>query len=322
MSKEGLLITGATGFIGYHVVRRLALEGSYQIVAIIKAGKKHRNVAELERLGVTMVEGLFYDKELLNRIFKEFSVRYVIHLAALRGSGAGSKEEYRIVNVIGTQLLLDASLSFRVKRFIFCSSVGVFGTIPRELPANTSTRLNGDSRYHISKILAEQKVNDYIAMGLDALIVRPTVTYGPGDDGFPRTLAELVRRRLFLPSRDVRIHLLSVDGLAGLMPRMLTSRSTEQRTFIAADSTPISLAFLVNRIHCHYHKTEYPSFLKLPYPIVRGLVAAFHLCRNEKWVTRLRLVSESWYYDINDTIKAFDYVPANTDDAFVKALGT
>lgn len=214
MNKEYVLITGATGFIGGHVANKLLSEGKYALIAIVRKSDKYRNVEELKQRGAILVEGIFYDENLIAKIFNKFPVRYVIHIAALRGGGAGTEGKYHTVNVHGTEVLLEGSLSHQVKKFIFCSSVGVFGTIPCELPANINTRLNGDNAYHRSKIVAEQKVQKYIDKGLDAFVVRPAITYGSNDDGFSAILVKLVRKRLLLlPSNENSIHLLDVHKL-------------------------------------------------------------------------------------------------------------
>ena len=204
------------------------------------------------------------------------------------------------------EVLLEASFKNQVKKFIFCSSVGVYGTIPKELPANIMTELNGDNEYHKSKILAEKKVQEFINRGLDAYIARPTITYGIGDNGFPSILITLARKRMLLqPFKDVKIHLLDVNNLAGLFSKIVQTNNLTPRVFIAADERPITLKELVNLIHCHYNKSKYPSFLKLPTSIFKILSLFFKLSRNEKWLTRILLVSKSWHYDIDETMNAF-----------------
>ena len=321
MSEEYLLITGATGFIGSHVIEKLLSDKSYRLITIVRKSRNYKNVNDLRSKGVSLVEGNFYDKNLIEKIFEKFPVQNVIHLAALRGGGAGTKEDFYEVNVRGTEVLLAASLKNQVKKFIFCSSVGVFGTIPKEVPANLKTELNGDNAYHNSKILAEEKVREFINRGLNAYIIRPTITYGTGDQGFPKTLVELVKKRVFLlPFKDIKIHLLDVTSLAELVSQMVKYDSLNQRVFIAADEAPIPLKELVNSIHFHYYRTNYPPILKLPNSIFKVLSLAFQLSRNEKWLTRILLVSKSWHYDRSETTSTFQFIPAQTKDSFLKTM--
>jgi len=316
-----ILITGATGFIGAHVTEKLLQDKSFVIVAIVRHISNYKNVEELAKKGVRLVEGSFYDEKLIERIYEKFPIKHVIHIAALRGSGVGTQSEYFTVNVEGTEVLLEAAQRHRVKKFIFCSSVGVFGTIPENLPATVKTNFVGDNEYHHSKIIAEEKVHQYIGRGLDAYIIRPAITYGAGDDGFPMTLVNLTRKKqLLLPSKDIKVHLLDVESLSELLIQMIKAGTSNQRVFIAADESPISLKELVNLIHLHLYNTAYPSFLKLPGIVYKVLSFFFKLTGNKKWLTRTLLISRDWYFDMSDTVTTYNFSFSNTKTNFVKRM--
>ena len=251
-----ILLTGATGFIGSHVAERLLNDQSFRVVAIVRKKRDHKNMENLQRKGVLLVEGAFYDKTLLETVFSDYPIKYVVHLAAIRGEGSGTKEDYYKVNVLGTEALLEASLHNGVKRFVFCSSVGVFGTIPQTLPGNLMGPLNGDNLYHQSKISAEEKVGDFTHRGLDAYIVRPSITYGKGDNGFPLKLVGLVKKR-FLPlvHEGNLIHLLDVEKLADVFINVLVADDLKQRILIVADKEPVLLGELVDLIYTHFFGT-------------------------------------------------------------------
>ncbi|NIO21119.1 MAG: NAD-dependent epimerase/dehydratase family protein, partial [Candidatus Aenigmarchaeota archaeon] len=134
MMEKCVLITGATGFIGSHVTKRLLWEREYRVVAIVRKKRSYKNVHDLEENGAILVEGNFCDMNLLENTFERFPIQNVVHIAALRGGGAANRKDYHELNVSGTELLLEASFESQVQRFIFCSSVGVFGTIPKEVP--------------------------------------------------------------------------------------------------------------------------------------------------------------------------------------------
>jgi nucleoside-diphosphate-sugar epimerase len=321
MTRKHILITGPTGFIGSHVAYKFLADKNYQLVAMVRRKKDYKNAGELENEGAILFEGSFCDKAFTERVFKEFPVEYVIHLAALRGGGAGTAQDFREVNVLGTEVLLHASLKNKVKKFIFCSSVGVFGTIPENLPAGLNTVLIGDNEYHNSKILAEEAVQRYIGLGLNAYIIRPTITYGPEDNGFPSTLVNLVRRRLFfLNFKDVMIHLLDVESFAEIIKKLVDSEGILQRVFIAADRDPVILKDLVNQIHHHYYKRPYPSFLKLPDVVFKIMINIFRITNSEKWHTRILLISKNWYYDISETTDLLGFVPRSTSELFIKQV--
>jgi nucleoside-diphosphate-sugar epimerase len=323
MREECVLITGATGFIGSHVIERLLSCEEYGVVAIVRKSMNYKNADRLRSRGVILVDGMFYDGKILDETFRKFPVRYVIHLAAVRGAGRGKREECYKVNVSGTELLLEQSLTNRIQKFIFCSSVGVFGTIPKELPANLRTDLNGDNDYHHSKIIAERKVEEFIKKGLNAFVVRPAITYGRGDKGLPAGLVELVRRKMmFLPFKNTKIHLLDVNSLADLFVNILKCDRLRSRILIAADDEPIALRDLANLIHYHYYKRDYPSIFRIPNTLLDLGDLFFRLIGNEKWCARMKLLSKDWYYDTSECVDSIGFKPRNTKEEFCKLLRT
>ncbi|MFP4087208.1 MAG: NAD-dependent epimerase/dehydratase family protein [Desulfobacteraceae bacterium] len=321
MEKGYTLITGATGFIGSHVAKRLLQDGTWPVIAIVRRGRGYKNTADLERRGTVLVRGRFYDPDLLDRLLKSFPIRNVIHIAALTGEGKGSRKDYNDVNVRGTDVLLSVSHRNRVDKFIFCSSVGVFGTIPVKLPADATTQVNPDNLYHRSKHIAEQRVYDFIDRGLNAYIVRPTITYGKGDTGFPATLVRLVRtRRLILPFQKNRIHLLSVHGLAEMFLKLVTVHSVDNRVFIAADEGPVVLRDIVNIIHSFYFGRDYPRFLKMPAVVFDAFEKISRITHNKRWLGRIQRISEDWFFNTRSTDWLIGFRPANTHREFLRYL--
>ncbi len=319
MDKKAVLVTGATGFIGSHVARGLADSGKYRIVAVVRQTDHYKNTDELSADGVLLVKGIFYDEKVLGPLFREYRIEYVIHLAALRG--AGKQGSYDEVNVNGTERLLEASLRNKVRRFIFCSSVGVFGTIPCEVPATTDTRLNGDTVYHNSKIRAEEAVKKYMEKGLDAFIVRPSITYGKGDDGFSATLIKLVRKRwLFLPKYPSRIHLLDVKSLAELFCTLLAQHTPHTKIMAMADESPILLSDLANLISRFYFGKDYPSRCRISPHLFTAIEETFRLVGSEKWTTRIQLISKDWFYDVNPIQSIPGVQIAKTEQNFLRYL--
>jgi nucleoside-diphosphate-sugar epimerase len=318
MDAGCVFLTGGSGFIGSRLIESLLSHGSYRVIAVVR-NLSHANIADFTGDSRTVfVEGLFFDPELVERIFSKYDIGAVIHLAAVRGAGAKDKSGYQRVNVDGTEVLLKAALKYGVRKFIFCSSVGVFGTVPKELPATTRTELRGDTLYHRSKILAERLVANYRSRGLNAFVVRPTITYGRGDRGFPAILARLVRKRmLWLPFHDIRIHLLHVGALSRLFIAMLENAELSGGVFIAADREPISLRELVDSVHMHYYQSSYPNIFQIPSFMFTALTKTFRLLRNEKWSLRIQLISKSWYYDIRETVSAVRFEAADTKETFV-----
>ena len=316
-SKQPILLTGASGFIGRHVVRKLAGVESLQLVCIVRGGERHRQAGSLLEEGATLIPGDFWDEALLHKIFEEHSIRQVIHVGAIRGGRVASAADYRRVNVRGTELLLREAYQHGVQKFVYCSSVGVYGAIPVTVPAGLSTPFRGENQYHQSKIDAEKAVAEYIQKGFNAYIVRPSVTYGSGDDGFAETVTHLVKQHLlWLPRTDHRIHLVDVERIAEVFLSLVLKDGCAQRVLIAADTEPVRFKDLVDWIHWHFYQRPYPRYLRLPDWAFQLSLHLFEKIGNEKWAARMALLSGDWHYQCADTYRLLDVKPIPTREAF------
>lgn len=322
MHKRYCLITGATGFIGACIAEKMAGVPGIAVVAVVRKKNEYKNVESLRSMGVVLVEGEFYSDDVIAKIFTDYTFSYIIHCAAIRGGGQGTPGDYWRVNIDGTEKLLHASLNGKAGKFIYCSTVGVLGTIPHQLPAGVNTPCNPDGDYHISKYEAEKLVLKYRDNGLDAVIVRPTVTYGEDSSGFPEMLVSLVKKRMLpLTGHEVFIHLLDVNAFANLVISMCNTEKTFNPIVIAADRKPVSLRKLADIIHHALYGREYPSWIVMPGFIFSFLARFFRIARNDKWLTRIELLSRDWYYDIEETIRIYDYDACDTEEVFLKEMG-
>ncbi|MCD4830121.1 MAG: NAD-dependent epimerase/dehydratase family protein [Candidatus Cloacimonetes bacterium] len=294
-----VLITGVTGFIGQHVARLLATE-KFHLTALVRPTTPVSRLGDLAdklqvvRLALDDINGL---KEYLAA--QQFDA--IVHIGAVRGGRRANRAMYERVNVQATEQLAISARETGA-RFIFCSSVGVFGAIPLELPANDQSPRQHDSLYHSTKIRAEALVQRLALEGLDAVIVRPAITYGSGDDGFPQTLIRMVdRRRLFLPARPVLIHLTEVKLLARAFLRLLSDDIPSGRAYIVADPEPVSLPALTDAIHERLHDRPYPrSRVVSGHWFDMGASIARKL-KKETWTARFQLISRHWFFDVEDT---------------------
>jgi nucleoside-diphosphate-sugar epimerase len=184
------LITGATGFIGRHIVAACR-ERNHQVTALVRPTSDTR---ELEQLGATLYKGELTDVGLVRSAVTEVDV--VVHAAAKVGDW-GPVDEYRKVNVEGLRGLLDGCKGQAISRFIHIGSLGVYaarhhyGTDESEpLP-----RRHRDG-YSQSKIEAEQlALRYYDEFGVPVVVLRPGFVYGPGDRAVMPRLIDGLRRR-------------------------------------------------------------------------------------------------------------------------------
>ena len=172
------LVTGATGFVGSHVARKLVASGK-TVRALARPNSRRQ---ALDGVSVEWFEGDLRDAASLDRALA--GIREVFHVAADYRLWARHPKEIYDTNVNGTRNLLSAALRARVDRFIYTSTVATIA-VPRgtSLPDETN-RASVDEmigNYKRSKLLAEQHALRAAHEGMPVIIVNPTTPVGPGD---------------------------------------------------------------------------------------------------------------------------------------------
>ena len=306
---QKILVTGSSGFIGSNLIGELLQKG-YTVYAISREKQNAKLFAAFSEY--RPVTGRFYDPALLNNL-KDETIDAVIHLAAIRGESPRPTSEYQQVNVAGTEAMLQFARKNNIPKFIFVSTVGVLGTIPKRQPAKADAPPNPDNKYHRSKWQAEQLVRRYHSRELQTLILRPTITYGPGDNGFiPKMIRMIKNKRFFYPVKPVNIHLLSVRALSALLARVAAMKSLNGETYLVADRSPVPLRVLVDFISQQCSGKNYPAVFRWPDFTFQLGQKMLTLVGNHQLVTSLRLISADWTYDISETIRQLDYRPLDT----------
>lgn len=196
-----ILVTGASGFIGQHLTRSL-LAQEHQVRTLLR-----RSSVRVGLDGATSYIGDLTDAASLRQAVE--GVDQVYHLAVIRDRPGISYQDYYAVNVEGTRHILDAAAA-QGARFVYCSSVGVLGypgvtDIDEDFAYRPE---DGKYNYHHTKALAEQLTLEYHHQGrLKATVVRPVITYGPGDSyGMITKLLAMLARARFIPIGDGRNH--------------------------------------------------------------------------------------------------------------------
>lgn len=231
-----VLVTGATGFIGRHLVPALQGEGYRVRAALRTAGPGAWDEAGLiGDIGTTIDWA---------PLFQE--VDCVIHLAAL--AHRPPREERRLgatyhrVNAEGTWRLAEAAREAGVRRVVLVSSVAVTGSLA-SMAVNEATPPAPDTAYGRSKADAEAGLVQRLADGgSDWCILRPPLVYGPGNPGNMARLLRLLRCPLPLPlaSIDNRRSFCFVDNLASAVAAVLTHPAASRQVFNVSDAEVIS----------------------------------------------------------------------------------
>jgi dihydroflavonol-4-reductase len=174
-----VLVTGATGFVGSAVARKLVLAG-FQVRALVRPGSPRFH---LDGLGLDFAEGDIRDASSLRRAMS--GVRYLFHVAADYRLWARDRSEIFAANVGGTRNVMQEAMHAGVERVVYTSSVATLALRSDGAPADESVQLSeeqGIGAYKRSKIAAERLVEAMVASDrLPAVIVHPSTPIGPRD---------------------------------------------------------------------------------------------------------------------------------------------
>ena len=166
------LVTGATGFIGSHLIDRL-LERGDEVAAL---ARPTADASPLERKGVRVITGDVRNEREVERAVNGSEIVY--HLARAKGHGAHPMSEVRAVNTDGTSNVARAATRAGAQRIVYASSVAVYGSRPKRLRVLEDDPLNPDSPYARSKADAEAALHEYARVPF--VIARITSVLGPG----------------------------------------------------------------------------------------------------------------------------------------------
>jgi len=172
-AKPLVAVTGATGFTGGALVRALLAE-AYRVRAL--ARDRRRLKTDHPRL--ESITGDLADRQALGALVR--GAELVIHVAA-KFRTEGPLEQFVAVNHQGTVNMLEAARSAGVRRFVYCSTIGVHGDV-RGGPADEEFPFDPRDNYQTTKLMAEDACREEMAQGkMEIVIARPCGIYGPGD---------------------------------------------------------------------------------------------------------------------------------------------
>ncbi|AKJ94797.1 nucleoside-diphosphate sugar epimerase [Thioalkalivibrio versutus] len=241
-----VLVTGASGFVGKGLVGHLADDGSGWVPV---AGVRERRGLFGEEWALGPLEAFGAEVGLPG------GLDAVVHMAArahvLDEPEADPLEAFRRVNLDGALRLARQAADSGVRRFLFVSSVGVNGNASqrpfteRDVPAPQEP-------YAVSKYEAEQALWDLAAAtGMEVVVVRPPLVYGPGAPGNFGSLLRWVNKGVPLPLGAVtqnRRSLVALDNLVDLIVTCLEHPAAAGETFLVADGEDVSTAGLLRKV--------------------------------------------------------------------------
>jgi nucleoside-diphosphate-sugar epimerase len=305
-----ILLTGGLGFIGRNVLSEL-VKKKIKVHLLVRPEKHIPKHAKTD-----LIRPIYADLGQLNNFegkIRRHHFDTIFHIGAIRGGGEGSREAYKKINVEATAHLAKIALEKKAK-FIFCSSVGVFGAIPKQLPPTEATERQRDNFYHTTKILAEETLHHLKEEGLNYVIIRPSITYGTEDFGFPYSLINMINKGIFINcAATVKINMVDIRTLAQAFINAATTSLKNGSAYNLCDRSPVDLKDLVNFISQQLFHSNYSKRKTLPTFAFRAGEFVFDkIIKNELWKARFQLVSRSWYYDPYPAMKALNIIPKET----------
>jgi 2-alkyl-3-oxoalkanoate reductase len=271
-----VFVTGATGMIGSHLVRRLLDEG-WRVRALVRPSS---DTALLASWGVDLAPGDISDPP--DRLAAAVAgADYVFHCAAMVSDWAPLDDMVR-ANVTGTRNLADAALaSGRLKRMVYLSSMVVLGMHPQRDLDESAPMIHTGDNYNLTKIKAEDLVQQYVReRRLPAVVIRPPYVYGPRDRQFlPRVLGSLKSGQFrFIGSGNHPISLLAVENLIEALYLAATRPDVVGEVFMITDGQAVTRTRLIE-IVCR--ETGYPMprrhvprwLVRMACPVIEGLHA-------------------------------------------------
>ena len=291
-----VLVTGASGFLGESLVRRLAV-GGYVVCAASR-----RKVAVSQSDGVNVAR--FEDAH--SRMVEHGCV---VHLAArvhvMHDTSGDPLAEFRKVNVDGTLNLARQAAAAGVKRFVFMSSVKVNGEQTNlGHPFTEADAPNPQDAYGLSKHEAEVGLRQLAAdTGMEVVIIRPPLVYGPGVKANFAALMRAVQKGWPLPLGAVHNQrsLVALDNLVDFIITCITHPQAANQTFLVSDGHDLSTTELVRGMA---QAAGVPARL-LPVPVWALQAGAKLLCKGDA-VQRL---CGNLQVDISKAQKLLNWVP-------------
>ncbi|WP_019583479.1 NAD-dependent epimerase/dehydratase family protein [Thioalkalivibrio sp. ALE16] len=307
-----VLVTGASGFVGSALVDRLERDGRWEARAGSRRGGALSRGAEWV-VTPSLEAGADWSEAL-------HGVSAVVHAAArahvLDEAADDPLTEFRRCNVDGTLELARQAAQAGVRRFVFLSSIGVLGR-SGERPLRFDDPPAPEDDYAVSKWEAEQGLEDLSReTGMEVVIVRPPLVYGPNAPGNFGKLMEWVARGVPLPLGAVtgnRRSLVGLDNLVDLLVTCLEHPAAANRVFLAGDGEDLSTTDLLRRVAAAMGRRA--RLVPVPPGLLR---AGARAVRRGEMARRLL---DSLQVDISDTRETLGWEPpVSVDEGLRRAV--
>lgn len=268
MTKRRVLVTGATGFVGEAVVFRILLDKVYAPVAAVRGESRLSGLCDV----------VPFDLSAGIELPALVQIDTVVHCAArvhvMSDSAADPLAKFREINVRGAVRLAHKAAESGVRRFVFISSIKVNGeaTLPG-MPFKADDQPAPVDPYGVSKCEAEERLREIgRETGMEIVIIRPPLVYGPGVKANFLSMMNWLRKGLPLPLGALRNQrsLVALGNLVDLIVTCIEHPAAANQTFLVSDGEDLSTTRLLRRMAAALDKRA----LLLPLPQILLQAAA------------------------------------------------
>jgi len=256
-----IFLTGGAGFVGKYLWRHLLSQG-HNMTVVVRPGA----IIPIEVDGTQIIRA---DFTLLSAPDALVGCDTVIHLAArahvLKEAVENPPELFQRTNVDGVMNLIRLAAAADVRRFVFVSSIGVNGNSTRGIPFTENDVPHPVDLYAISKLTAENQLMTFAQThGIELVVVRPTLVFGPDAPGNFGALLKLAATGFPLPFGAFKAgrSLISVWNLVDLLALCAVHPSAANQIFVAADGQRVTLPEILTLIRTGMKKP--PKLLSIP----------------------------------------------------------
>lgn len=292
-----LLVTGATGFVGYNFVKHGISKG-YDITCLVRLSS---NTEHLRQLNTKIFTADLSNLKALSDCLFELKPDVVVHCAGC--VVANQEQQFIDANVEFTKNICQASLEQGIKRLVYLSTVDV-NSANENLPITEDMPYIASNTYGQTKINAEKVVLEFRKLGLTSVILRPTTIIGEDEPhGINQLLPLLLKRRIPLPGltplKD-KIHIVYIGNVVQAIELALTKEKANQETFNICDQETTSIRTMM-RIMTEELNCKPPRVI--PSSIVKLLLLIPSLKKTFNGIFK------NWEYDISKAEELLNYKP-------------
>ena len=323
-----ILISGATGFLGAHLLKTLCLENAKPLRAMYRSEEKKTNAinflkALLPQSNQPYIENIEWIKSdildipQLEKAFK--NVEQVYHVAAWVGNAPNNYSLMRKVNIEGTANMVNLAISHKVEKFCHVSSVAALGKYPNHKSIDEQAPRDTErysSPYSITKYGAEMEVWRASQEGINMVIVNPGVILGSGffDDGSGLIFKKVLNNFKFYPPKQTGF--VYVDDVTQAMLKLMQSPITNQRYILVAENTDFKT--IMNKIAETFKRKK--PMIKTGKPLLyllwffQSIISIFKTLKTQITLNTIKQINSKRLYNNQKSIQDLDlnYTSMNT----------